>query len=283
MLRERKGAGVKLECPNCNSRVISPQGQNGESVCSECGLVLSKTSIVREQAFFQWNPEWHSNWHENDSETLKEWLTILRTVCCQLNLPNFPYREEAARRIRKENHLFFKSQKFGKNKRATVAALIYQILRQYEKNRSIKQICSQLTLDSRLVAKQSWSLNKVVTETQTNVISISRKTSTDYLFDYGGKIINNNALLVEAKQILMKIRRTGGNPVALASGALYHVCKERKFKVSKEQIGEAFRISRRTVYTNEARIRTLLQRLCIQKQQTPISRLPLLTVENKNR
>jgi len=283
LLIERNGGGDKLECPNCNGRVISPQGQSGEKVCSECGLVIGKTSIAREQSFFQWNPEWHSNWHENDSETLKEWLTTLRTVCCQLNLPSFPYREEAARRLRKENRVFFKSQKFGKNKRATVAALLYQILRQYEKNRSIKEICKQLSLDSRLVSKQSWALNKTITDNQTSIITLPRKTSTSYLFDYGGKITNNNTLLVEAEEILLKIRRTGGNPVALASGALYHVCKNGKAKVSKEQIGEAFKISHRTVYTNEARIRNLLQRSSVQNQSASTSKLPLLMFEHLNR
>ena len=273
-----------MGCPSCKGRVISPEGQNGEKVCSTCGLVLSKTPIAKEQSFTQWNPEWHSNWHESDSETLKEWLTTLRTMSCQLNLPSFPYREEAARRIRKENHILFQSQKFGKNKRATVAALLHLVLRHYDKNRPIKDICKQLSLDSKLVMKQSWALNKTVIDNQRKFIDIPRKTSTDYLFEYGGKITNDTTLLVEAEETLMKIRRTGGNPIALASGALYHVCKNRKIKVSKDQIGETFKISHRTVYTNEARIRTLLQRMNIQKTHSASTQeLQLLTVEQRKR
>ena len=242
---------------------------------------MGKTSTTKAQNFIQWNPVWHSNWNENDSETLKEWLTILRTVSCQLNLPSFPYREEAARRIRKENQFFFQSQKFGKHKRATVAAILHQILRQYGKNRPLQEICKQLSLNSKLVIKQSWALNKDVIDSKRQFIDVPRKTTIDYLNEYGRKITNNTALLVEAEEILMKIRGTGGNPVALASGALYHICKNRDLKVSKVQIGQAFGISHRTVYTNEARIRTL-QRIGIEKMQsTSAQRQPLLTIENK--
>jgi len=277
------GAEGELKCPNCGGRVISPQGQSGERVCSECGLVLSKTPIANRHNFSHWNPEWHSNWNENDSETLKEWLTILRTVSCQLSLPSFPYREEAARRIRIENQILFQSQKFGKRKRATVAAILHQVLRQYGKNRPLQEICKQLSLDSRLVIKQSWALNKTVIDNERKFIDVPRKTTIDYLYDYGRRITNNTALLVEAEEILMRIRGTGGNPVALASGALYHICKNRNVKVSKVQIGQAFGISHRTVYTNEARIRTL-QRIGIEKMQsTSAQRQPLLTVENKKR
>ena len=283
-MRERKGEIVKLGCPSCKGIVISPEGQNGEKVCSTCGLVLGKTRIAKEQSFAQWNPEWHSNWNESDSETLREWLTTLRTVSCQLNLPSFPYREEAARRIRRENRVLFQSQKFGKNKRATVAALLHQVLRHYDRNRPIKEICNQLGLDSKLVMKQSWALNKTVIDNQTQFIDIPRKTSTDYLFEYGGKITNDNTLLVEAEETLMKVRRTGGNPIALASGALYHACKSRKLEVSKDQIGEAFKISHRTVYTNEARIRTLLERMNIQKTYSASTQeRQLLTVEQRKR
>ena len=132
--------------------------------------------------------------------------------------------------------------------------------------------------------KQSWALNKTVIDNQTRFIDIPRKTSTDYLFEYGGKITNDTTLLVEAEETLMKVRRTGGNPIALASGALYHACKNRKLKVSKDQIGEAFKISHRTVYTNEARIRTLLKCMNIQKTYSASNQeRQLLTVEQRKR
>jgi transcription initiation factor TFIIIB Brf1 subunit/transcription initiation factor TFIIB len=255
-----------LECPTCKGIVVSPEGQNGEKVCSRCGLVLTKTSS-KTPGFTQWNPQWHSNWGENDSETLKEWLTILRTVSCQLNLPTFPYREEAARRIRKESHMLFQSQRFGKHKRATVAALLHQILRQYEKNRSIKDMCQQLGLDSRLVTKQVWNLNKTIIENR-KPLNVPRKIPRDYLFEFGGKLTTDIKILTDAERILTKVKRIGGNPIALASGAFYLVCRSQKLQVSKEQIGKAFKISHRTVYTNEARIRTLLHHKYIQKPET---------------
>jgi transcription initiation factor TFIIIB Brf1 subunit/transcription initiation factor TFIIB len=256
-----------VECPTCKGIVVSPEGQNGERVCSVCGIVLARQTIMGQQNFTYWNPRWSSNWQENDPETLKEWLTFLRTVSCQLNIPSFPYREEAARRIRKENRRLFQSQKFGKHKRATVAALLHQVLKQYDKNRSVKEICQQLSLDSRLVSKQIWNLNKL-TDKQDPPKTL-RRNSTNYLYDYGGKLTSDITLLEDAKKVLTKMERTGGNPIALASGALYLVCKSRNITMSKEQIAEAFKISPRTVYTNEARIRTLLQHRYIQKQEAP--------------
>ena len=252
------GEVVKLECSTCKGGVVSPEGQGGEKVCAQTGWVLSKPPISKVQRFTPWVPEWYSNWNENDSETLKEWLTILRAVSSQLNLPSFPYREEAARRIRKESQFLFQSNNLSKNKRATVAALLHLVLRLYEKNRSIKEICEQLSLDSGLVTKQSWAINKNIIINKQQTMDLPRKTSRDYLFEYGAKITNIPQLLSEAEEIIMQFRGTGGNPITLAAGALYHVFKKNKIKSSKEQIGEAFKISHRTVYTNEARIRKLL-------------------------
>jgi transcription initiation factor TFIIIB Brf1 subunit/transcription initiation factor TFIIB len=273
-----------LECPDCKGTIVSPFWSCGERVCSVCGLVLSKSPLTKAQSFTRWNLQWPSNWYENDSETLKEWLTTLRTVSSQLSLPSLPYREEAARRIRKKNKILFQSQKFGKNKRATVAALLHLILKQYGKNRSIQEICKQLSLDSKLVTKQAWALNKTVIDSEQQFIRIPRKTSIDYLFEYGGKITSDTELLVEAKELLKKIRRFGGNPIALAAGALYNVCKSKKKKATKEQIGQAFGISHRTVYTNEAQIRRRLQRISIQKTRFAlIPRMPLSAVEQRRK
>ncbi len=271
-----------MRCPSCKGTVVSPDGQNGEKVCSACGLVLRRVPYARERSYAQWNPQWHSNWHESDSETLKEWLTTLRTVSCQLNLPNFPYREEAARKIRKEAKTLFKSQKLGKNKRATIAAILHNILKQYAKNRSLKEICTQLSLDSKQVLNQSWTLNKTTINKHSQFVTTPRKTPTDYLFERGGKITSNTKLLIEANETLAKTKGTGGNPIALAAGALYHTLKNKKLKVTKEQIGEAFGISHRTVYTNEARIRTILQRIKPKDKQT-MQNAPLILVSRKTR
>ena len=149
-----------MNCPKCSGEAVSPEGLSGEKVCSICGLVLNGESLAKGIEFTQYNPEWFSNWSEQDSETLREWLTTLRTVSCQLNVPAFPYREEAARTIRKGNRLLFQSQKFGKNKRATIAALVHLILREYGKDRPLKDIAQQLSLDTRLVTTQAWILKK---------------------------------------------------------------------------------------------------------------------------
>jgi transcription initiation factor TFIIIB Brf1 subunit/transcription initiation factor TFIIB len=250
-----------VECPNCKGTIVSQFWPCEERVCSSCGLVLIKTSIAKSANFIQWNPQWHSNWQESDSETLKEWLTTLRTVSSQLNLPSIPYKEEAARKIRKENRLLSQSQKFGKYKRATVAALLHLILKQYGKNRPIQEICKQLSLDSKLVIRQAWNLSKTAIENHKQVFEIPRKTPIDYLFEHGGKIATETTILIEAKETLQKIRRRGGNPIALAAGALYYVCKKKKLEVTKEKIAEAFGISHRTVYSNEAQIRAKIQEM----------------------
>ena len=209
------------------------------------------------KCFTNWTPEWHSNWNEQDSETLKEWLTILRTMSCKLHLPNFPYREEAARTLRRQKKIIFKSQKLSKDKRATIAALMHLVLKEYDKMRPIKEIAQELSLDSKTVHKHSWILQKTLQPKQ-EPIANQRKTAIDYLQEYGGKITSNKDTLIEAQKILTKVKRSGGNPIGVAAGALYFTCKTKERSISKEKIGEIFRISDRTVYANEARIRRLL-------------------------
>ena len=244
-----------MKCPECSGPTICPEGLVGEIVCSNCGLVVRETLATRH--FSQWNPNWPSNWVEQDSDTLKKWLAALRTVSCNLNLPNFPYREEAARLIRKENQLFFQSQILTKNKRETVAALMHIVLREYGKERSIKKICEQLGLNSKLIMKQTWNLKeKLIAKKQ--LLQTQRKSSKDYLYKCGSKITRNDSLFLTAEKILTKFQKKGGNPISIAAGAFYYACKANKVKITKKVIGKTFSISDRTVDTNERRIRRLL-------------------------
>jgi transcription initiation factor TFIIIB Brf1 subunit/transcription initiation factor TFIIB len=244
-----------LKCQICNAIVaVYPEGLEGEKICSNCGLVIDHTPTLN--GYTQWTPEWFSNWNEQDSETLKEWLTTLRAVSCQLNIPNYPYREEAARTIRNQNHLLFKSQKLSKNKRATVAALMHLTLKEYNKMRPIKEISKQLSLEPKTVMKQTWLLNKILNEKK-KPLKTQRKSAIDYLHESVGKLTHNRDIIINAENTLEQIKRIGGNPIGIAAGAFYYTCKNFKVKISKEKIGEAFHISKRTVYTNEARIRKL--------------------------
>lgn len=246
-----------MYCPHCNGSILFPEGLSGEKVCSKCGLVIEETPIT--QTFSQWAPEWHSNWNEEDSETIKEWLTYLRSVSCQLNLPNFPYREEAARIIRTKNKVLFRSQKLSKNKRITVAALMYIILKEYDKSRSIKEISKALSLDITAVTKHVWLLGKLLLpKEEEKPVRIQRKTAIDYLKEYAIKLTNDIQLIHDAEATIVRIRRAGGNPVGVAAGALYWVSKSKGAAISKGAIGKVFHISERTVYTNEVRIRRLL-------------------------
>ncbi len=245
-----------MYCPNCKGIILFPEGLGGEKVCSRCGLVIDGTPVA--QTFSQWAPEWHSNWNEEDSDTTKEWLTTLRAVSCQLNLPNFPYREEAARTIRIQNKALFRSQKLCKNKRTTVAALIHIILREYNKMRPIKEISRELSLDNCEVTKQVWLLNKTLNSQETELNRLKRKTALDYFHEYVGKLTDDKQIIAYAENTLIKVRRAGGNPVGVAAGAIYGACKAKKVKISKEEIGSVFHISERTVYTNEERIRRIL-------------------------
>jgi len=242
--------GGPLNCPQCYGALVFPNGLSGEIVCKTCGLVISRGRTS--QGFTEWAPKWFSNWNENDSDTLREWLTTLRTVSCQLNLPNFPHKEETARIIRLKNDVLFRSQRFGKNKREAVAALVYLVLRKYNEMRPLKEICETLSLDYHLVMKYAWTMRKM-----TNFhIAFSAK---DYLRKYGWKLTYNAELIQTAEQLLTSIRKEmSGNPISLAAGALYFVCKSRKMKMSKDEIGKAFHISGRTVYSNERRISRLM-------------------------
>ena len=81
-----------MNCQKCDNESLSRRINRRKNL-KNCGLVEDTRAF---KSFAQWVPEWHSNWKEEDSETLKKWLTTLRSVTCQLNIPNYPYREEAA-------------------------------------------------------------------------------------------------------------------------------------------------------------------------------------------
>jgi transcription initiation factor TFIIIB Brf1 subunit/transcription initiation factor TFIIB len=245
-----------MNCQKCDGQIVYPEGLNGEKICSRCGLVAEGTLSLK--GYSQWTPEWYSNWNEQDSETIKEWLTTLRAVSCQLNIPNFPYREEAARTIRTQKRCLSKSQKLSKNKRATVAALIHLVLKEYKKARPIAEISDELKLDRRLVLKQTWILNKELNQ-ENPKLRIKHKTALDYLKEKGHKVVIDKAILQEAEKILVSIKSSGGNPIGVCAGALYFACKNRS-KVKKEDIARTYGISARTVYANEVRIIKLTER-----------------------
>jgi len=245
ILRETSGVR-RLKCPECRGSLIFPNGQYSEIVCERCGLVI--TGFQDKQGFTEWTPEWYSNWDKGDSGTLREWLTALRTVSCQLHLPDFPYREEVARVIRKRSSRIFRSQMLGKNKNEAITALVFLILRQYGEARSLKEICETLSLDTSLVMKHSWVLRKMT--------KLGRIYSpSDHLRYNAWKLTPNIELIKKAEDLLEKLgKKVSGNPVSLAAGAFYYICKSKGLKLSKDEIGMAFHISGRTVYSNEKRI-----------------------------
>lgn len=242
-----------MNCPKCKGPLVYPDGLEGEAVCERCGLVVSPAQTG--PSFSEWTPTRLSAWSRQDSETLRKWLTTLRTVSAQLNLPSTPYNEEAARIIRQKSQFLFRSQRFGKNKREAVAALLYLILKEYEVMRPLKEICGKLSLEPALVTKYAWEMRKM-----TNLKKIF--TPIDYLRKYGSTLAADKELIKTAEKLLTTIKKQiTGNPISLAAGAVYLICKNNKTRISKEQIGHAFQISSRTVYTNAHRIsRTISQK-----------------------
>lgn len=241
---------LKMQCPECEETLISPE-PGGELVCPECGTVKKRPTGIS-VSFRDWTPEWFSNWNEDDSDTLKEWLTTLRTASCQLNLSTFPFREEAARIIRAKRNELLRSQKFGKNKRVAIAALIYLVLREYGKMRPMKEICKTLNVDYRLAFKYEWDMR--------SILSMNGSfTAKEHLMACGPRLTNEKSYLQAAEYLLDCIqKRLGGHPASLAAGALYFVCKNKGEKISKEEIGSAFNVSGRTVYSSQSRISKII-------------------------
>jgi len=148
--------------------------------------------------------------------------------------------------------MFFRSQRFGKNKREAIAALVYLVLKKYNEMRPLKEICQKLSLDHRLVMKYAWTMNKMIKIRRTFL-------AKDYLRKCGWKLTSDARLIQTAEQLLARIQKEiSGNPISLAAGAFYFICKSKSMKTSKDEIGEAFHISGRTVYSNERRIRQLM-------------------------
>ncbi len=224
---------------------MAPDGLEGEIVCNGCGLVIRQPRAS--QDFTARTPSWHSNLSAGDSSTLREWLTTLRAISCQLELSDIIYREEAARIIRKKSSLL-RSRRFGGNKRETAAALYYLVLRRYDKIQSLKEICEKLSLDYRLVKKCAWYLQEMA--------DLQRPfPPEDYIRKYGWKIAPSPQLIAATEKLLASIRgEISGNPASLAAGALYNICKSRNMNITKDDVGQAFSISGRTVYSNERRI-----------------------------
>jgi len=69
------------------------------------------------------------------------------------------------------------------------------------------------------------------------------------------KLTHNIDLIKNAEGLLERLgKKASGNPVSLAAGAFYHICKSKGVKLSKDEVGMAFHISGRTVYSNEKKI-----------------------------
>ncbi len=240
-----------MKCPDCGGYLFSSNGEIGETVCITCGTVVDHSEP--NYPYVEASPIWISNWSEDDSDTLIQWLTTLRTVSAQLNIPSNPYREEAARVIRKNQAKLLRSQRFGKNKRVSVTALLYLVLREYEVMRPLREMCNALSLDYKMVKGYSWDI-------QSKVQLKSPFTADKYLVKNAYKLTPDIELIRTAENLLETIRKDlGGNPASLAAGTLYYVCKEKKIKISKEAVGEAFNISARTVYNNAYRINKYLE------------------------
>ena len=130
--------------------------------------------------------------------------------------------------------------------------MVHLVLKEYDKMRPLKEICQTLSLDYRLVTKYSWTMRKMVKS--------SRKFhAKDYLRKYGSNLTSEPEMIGAAERLLASLKnQINGNPISLAAGALYFICRNRKNGISKDRIGKAFHIAGRTVYNNERKIRRLI-------------------------
>ncbi|MHA1683837.1 MAG: transcription initiation factor IIB [Promethearchaeota archaeon] len=269
-----------LTCPECHSDEIITDSARGESICSQCGLVLSEHAI---------NPE-----HERRAFTSEERDKRTRTGAPLTNLsvdmglttiidrPN-PQNQRLVRAVKWQNRLpwskrniliatteikriggilelpqdvkesaakvykkaFHKKLLRGRSIKAMVAACIYFACRASKIPRTLQEILDQTTVDGREMRK---AYRTLVKELNLKVPSLE---PTMLVSKYSSELKLSNKVERRVIEILRMVKNkqfiAGKDPKGLCAAAIYLAAREMGEQRSQQEISKVIGITEVTL------------------------------------
>lgn len=267
-------------CPECHSREIIEDTQRGESVCSNCGLVLEEHAVNSAQerrAFTQEernkrartgapitnllpdmglttiidrpSPQNQKLWRAVKWQNRLPWskrniliaTTEIKRIAGILNLPQ-DVKETAARIYKKA---FAKKLLRGRSIKAMVAACLYYACRASRIPRTLQEIVEHSTVDAKDLRK---SYRTLIKELHLKVPTLN---PTTLVAKYISELKLSNKVETRVVDILKKIRGqrfiAGKDPKGLVAAAIYLAAKEYGESRSQQEIASAIGITEVTL------------------------------------
>ncbi|MHA1791039.1 MAG: transcription initiation factor IIB [Promethearchaeota archaeon] len=269
-----------LKCPECGSSEIITDTQRGESVCSNCGLVLSEHAINPEQerrAFTNEerekrirtgapitnllpdmglttvidrpSPQNQRLWRAVKWQNRLPWskrniliaTTEIKRISSILNLPQ-DVKETAAVIYKKA---YQKKLLRGRSIKAMVAACIYYACRSSRIPRTMQEIIDQTTVDAREMRKAYRTLLKELN------LKVPTLDPTTLIPKYISALKLSNSVERKVIEILNKIKDksfiAGKDPKGLCAAAIYLAARMLGEARSQQQIAKEIGITEVTL------------------------------------
>ncbi len=278
-------------CPECSGKII-PIQEKGETVCGQCGLVVSERIVdvfhSGKRAFTRQEKEKRervgspisillpdmglstvidkNNINNPDLKRAAKWnsrmswdkrnmliaTTELKRIASNLNLPDH-IKKEAIRLYKKA----FKMKLLrGRSINGMVAACLYFACREKKIPRTLQEILEE-TAESAKNVRRCYrtiirELNLKVPSTDP-ILLIPR-----FAAELGLDTSLENSAITVLKAFISKYSTSGKDPKGLCAGAIYLVCKAKNQKVSQKQIANLVGITEVTLRSRFKELTTKL-------------------------